>query len=107
MTFFPEYVPENDGTGFAFEVVDLQLLRALKNLRIISARLTQPREIAFYVRHEYRHATRAKVFSERLERDRFSGASGPGDQAVAIRHLRQQVDRFLRLCDEDRFGHGQ
>ncbi len=103
MTLFAEYVPENNRRRFAFEVVDLKLFRALENLRIISAGLAQPREIALHVCHEHRHATRAEIFSECLECDRFSCSSSASDQAVTIRHLRQQKNFFLRLRNEDWF----
>ena len=107
MALLAEYIPEHDRIGFAFEIVDLQLLRALENFRIISARLTNPSEIPFHVRHKDGNATRAEIFRERLQRDCLSGPSRAGDQAVTVRHLRQQIDRFLRLCDEDRFvSHG-
>src|SRR5436309_13083871 len=103
MTLFAEYVPENNRRRFAFEVVDLKLLRALENLRIISTGLAQPREIALHVCHEHRHATRAEIFSECLECHRFSCSGSTSDQAVTIRHLRQQKNFFLRLRNEDWF----
>src|SRR5437899_4198175 len=101
MPLLAEYIPENDGTGFAFEVRDLELLCALADLRIISARLTQPSEVAFDVRHEHGNTSSAEVFSQRLQRDRFSRAGGAGDQAVTVCQFRQQKDRFLRLSNED------
>jgi hypothetical protein len=79
----------------------------LQDFRIISARLAKPREIAFHVRHEYRHTARAEILRERLECDRFPRASCAGDQAVTIRHLRQQKDLFRRLGYEDCFTHGK
>src|SRR5438034_2235567 len=103
MTLFAEYVPENNRRRFAFEVVDLKLLRALENLRIISAGLAQPREITLHVCHEHRHATRAEIFSKCLECHRFSCSGSTSDQAVTIRHLRQQKNFFLRLRNEDWF----
>ena len=93
------------GRGFAFEIVDPELLHALENFRIIPARLADPGEIAFHVGHENRHAARAEIFRQRLQRDGLAGAGRAGDQAVAIRHFRQQKDLFLRLCDKNRFGH--
>jgi hypothetical protein len=48
------------------------------------------REIALHVGHENRHAGVGKTFGHRLQCDRFAGARGAGDQAVAIGHLRQQ-----------------
>src|SRR5207247_10775778 len=100
IALFCEYVLEKNRCRFAFEVVDLKLLRALENLRIISAGLAQPREIALHVCHEHRHATRAEIFSECLECHRFSCSSSTSDQAVTIRHLCQQKNIFLRLRKE-------
>jgi hypothetical protein len=42
-----------------------------------------------------------------LQCDRFSGPSGARNQAVAVRHFRQQKNRLLRLRDEDGFGHDE
>lgn len=105
MTLFAEHIPKHHGAGFAFEIIDLKLFRALENFRIISPRLTQPCEVAFHVRHEYRHTTRAEIFRERLERDRFPRSGGAGDQTVAVRHLWKQKDLFFRLGDENGIDH--
>src|SRR5215475_2370421 len=105
MSLLPEYIPEHNRTRFAGEVVDLKLLCPLDDFRIISARLTESSEVAFDVRHENRYATRTKIFRERLQRYRFSGPCGACNQAVAVRHLRQQKNRLFRLRDEDWFGH--
>jgi hypothetical protein len=40
MPLLAEYIPEDDRTGFAFEVGDLEFLRALDDFRIIPAGLT-------------------------------------------------------------------
>src|SRR5437773_8031135 len=103
MSLFTEYIPENDRTGFAFEVVDLKLLRALDYFRIVSARLAQPSEIALHVGHEYRHTTRAEILCKRLQRDRLTRAGRACNQAVAIRHFWKQINWFLRLCDVNGF----
>ena len=73
------------------------------DLRIVRAGLAQAGEIAFDVGHENRHATGTKIFRERLQGDCFSRAGGAGDQAVAVRHFRQQKNRLRGLRDEDGF----
>ena len=105
MSLLTEHIPKHDRASFAFEILDLKLLRPFDHIRIVSARLAQSREIALYVGHENRHASRAEVFSERLQRHRFSGSSCTRDQTVAIRHLRQEKDLFLRLRNEDGVSH--
>jgi hypothetical protein len=106
MTLFAENIPKHHGAGFAFEIIDLKFLHALQDLRIISAGLTQPREIALHVRHKDWHATRAEILCQRLKRDRFSRAGGTGDQTMAVRHFGEQKDLFLRFGDEDGISHG-
>ena len=98
-----EHVPKHHRRGFASEIVDLKLLRALEDFRIISARLTEAGEVALHVRHKDRHTAGAEILRERLQRDRFPRASGARNQTVAVRHFRKQKDLFFRLCDEDRF----
>ena len=105
MPLLTEYIPKHHRVRFAFEIVDLQFLRALEDLRIISAGLTQASEIALDVGHENRNATRTEILRECLERNSFSGPGGASDQAVAVRHFREQKDLFLRLGDENRFIH--
>jgi hypothetical protein len=90
-----EHIPKHHRVGFAFEIIDLKLLRALEDLRIISARLTEASQVAFHVRHEYRHATRAEILRKRLQGDCFSRARGACDQAMAVRHFWKQINWFF------------
>jgi hypothetical protein len=90
-----ENVPKRHRRGFASEIVDLELLGALEDFRIISARLTETCEVAFHVRHENRHTSGAEILRERLQCDRFPRASCARDQSVAVCHLWQQKDPFL------------
>src|SRR5438552_8491840 len=83
VTLLAEYVPKHHRRGFASEIVDLKLLRALEDFGIISARLTETREVAFHVCHEDRHAAGAEILRERLKRNRFARTGGAGDQSVA------------------------
>jgi hypothetical protein len=55
------------------------------------AGLTDADQIAFYIGHEDRHALIRKVFSQGLQTDGFTSASGPRDQAMAIGHAHQNV----------------
>src|SRR2546423_12635533 len=105
MSLLAEHIPEYDRASFAGEAVDLKLLRPLDDSRIVCACLPQAGEIAFDVGHEHRHTTSTKIFGECLQCDRFSGARRACDQAVAVRHFRQQKNRLLGLRDEDWFGH--
>ncbi len=106
MPLFSKHIPKYDRAGFAFKIVDLKLLRALDHIRVVCAWLTEPSEIAFHVRHKHGHTAGAKILCEGLQRDRFSSSGGAGDQAVTIRHLGQEKDRFFRLRNEDGISHG-
>src|SRR4029077_8999250 len=103
MSLLAEYIPEHDRAGFAGEIVDLKLLGPLDDFRIVRARLAQAGEIAFDVGHEYRHTTLNKILRERLRCGRFSSSRGACDQAVAVRHFREQKNRLRGLRDEDGF----
>ena len=80
-------------------------MRALDDLRIVAAGLAHPGEIAFHVRHENRNAPRAEIFRERLQRHGFARAGRAGDKAMAVRHFRQEIDRFFALGDENWIVH--
>src|SRR4029453_7855022 len=106
MPLLAEHVPKNDRARFPFEIRNLEFLCALDDLWIIPADLTHSREGAFHIWHEYGHSSRAKIFRERLQRHRFPCARRPGDQAVTVRHLGQEIDGLGRLSDKDRIIHG-
>src|SRR4029077_2415119 len=105
MSLLPEHIPENDWTSLAGEIVDLKFLCPLDDFRIVCAWLTQAGEITFDVGHEHSHTTCTEIFGERLQSNCFPCARGAGNQAVAVRHFRQQENRLLRLRYEDWFGH--
>ncbi len=103
MTALAEQIPEDDRASFACKMVDLELLGARCDLGIVPAGLTHAREIAFHIRHKDRHAARTEASRQRLQRYRSGGA---GDEAVPVRHVRQQIERFVaRLRDEDWLRH--
>ena len=70
------------------------------------ARHRQPGDIAFHIRAEHRHALRGEALGEDLQRHRLARAGRPGDEAVAVRQLKQQMLRFLAFADEDAIGFG-
>ena len=105
MSLLAEHIPENDRAGFAGEIVDLKLLCPLDDFRIVCARLAQAGEIAFDVGHEHSHTTGTEIFGERLQGHCFPCARGAGNQAMPVRHFKQQKNRLLGLRDEDGFGH--
>src|ERR1043166_6853943 len=105
MSVSAKHSPEDNGTGFPFEIRNREILGPLHDFWVIAANLAHAGEIPFHVRHENGNATRAKAFRERLQRDRLAGAGRPGDEAVAIRHFRQEKNRFGALRHEDRLVH--
>ena len=105
MSLLTEHIPEDDRARFAGEIVDLKFLCPLDDFRIVCARLTQAGEIAFDVGHKHSHTAGTEIFRERLQSHGFPCARGTGNQAVAIRHSRQQKNRFLGFRDENWFGH--
>jgi hypothetical protein len=98
-------IPENDRAGFAFEIVNPELFRALDDLRIVAARLAHSGEIAFHVSHENRNSAVAEILGQGLQRHGLAGAGSSGDQAVAVRHFRQEIDRLFAFSDENWVSH--
>ena len=84
-----EHVPEHDGAGFVAQL-DAERGGALRDLRVAAAGGGEPREIAFDVGHEHRHADSRELLRERLQRDRLARARRARDETVAIRERRQQ-----------------
>jgi len=47
------------------------------------------------------------MLGQGLQGDGLAGSGGAGDEAVAVGHLRQQVEIGGGVaCDQQRFGHG-
>ena len=105
MPFITKYIPENNGTRFAFKIGDTEFFGASHNLGIVATRLTQPGEVPFHIGHENRHTTGAKILGQSLQRHRLTGAGGARDQTVPVSQFRQQIDRVLGLGDEDGIAH--
>ena len=84
MALGTEDIPEHhrvDGRRVAREA---DMGGALDQLRLDLAGHRQPGQIALDVGREHRHAEIAEAFAQALQRHRLAGASGPGDQAVAV-----------------------
>jgi hypothetical protein len=92
--------------GHGFGRVDAALLQHRRHLGRHAAGLADAGEVALDVGHEHRHAEFAEVLGQRLQRDRLAGASGAGDQPVAVGQGGQQVAFDIAVAgDEDRVGH--
>src|SRR5262249_57578791 len=97
MSLLAEDIPKNHRAGFAFKIRDAKFSGAFDHLRVVCARLTQASEVAFDVGHENWHTACTEILRESLQCDCLSSSSGAGDQAVTIRHLHHEVDRFLHF----------
>src|ERR1700750_716968 len=105
MSVLAKDVPENDWASFSFEIINPELFCALEDLRIIPTGLAHPGEIPFHVRHENRNSAVAEILGQGLQRHRLAGAGSTGDEAMAVRHFRQEINRLFALRDENWFGH--
>ena len=90
-----EDVPEGDGAGGEGEVVDLELLYPVGNFRVVDARLADAGEVSLNVGGKDGDADAAEGFGHYLQGDGFAGAGGAGDQTMAVRHGRQEVERVF------------
>ena len=75
------------------------MLDALGDLRVVAARLAHAGQVALDVGGEDGHADAAECLGQHLERDGLAGAGRAGDQAVTVRHLREQMEVALALGD--------
>ena len=110
-------IPEGHGEGFIGEIVKANRARTrherVMQLVIDRASGSQPRQIAFHIRHEDRHALRRKALGQDLQGDRLARAGGPGNQPVAIGIFEQHMLLFAvavtAAAHENTFtvGHGR
>src|SRR5688572_10313279 len=101
MAVLTEHIPENDRAGFAFEIGEPELLRALHDLWIIPAGLAHPGQVTFHVCHENGNAPGTEILGQCLECHRLARAGRAGDKAMTVRHFWQEINWFRALGDEN------
>ena len=106
VALFAEHVPQRDRAGRGLRHRQAALLDHRGQLAFELAGLTDTGQVALDVGHEHRHADARKVLGHGLQCHGLAGAGGAGDQAMAVRQLRQQQGFGLAVAgDEERFGH--
>ena len=93
-------VPEHDRIGVRAPV-NAELVDARLEPVAHGAGLRQAGEVALDVGEKDRHAKLGKSFSQQHQTDRFSGAGGAGDHAVAIGVACVEPDSLVALADQD------
>ena len=111
MAVLAEHVPEHRRAAFVGVAVDADLRDACGDLLVAGTGHGKACDIALHIGQEHRHALARETLGKHHQRDRFAGAGGAGDQAMAIAILGQQVDLATvrggdGLADED-VVHGQ
>jgi hypothetical protein len=101
MSGLAENIPKGDGETDERARAQAEFLQALRNARSRRAGPREAAEAALDVGHENRHAGGGKIFGERLQRDRFSGAGGAGDEVVAVVRSRVEKDRRVAKREEN------
>src|SRR5437763_11841684 len=105
MAVLAEHVPENNRARFAFEIFDAEFLRPRNDLRIVSPNLAHSSQIAFHIGHENRDTSGAKILRQGLQGYGLTGPGRAGDEAMAVSHFRQEINRFGALSDKDGIVH--
>ena len=103
MAAYAEDIPERHGAAAEGETVELQLLDAFIDFRVKPARLAEAGQIALHVGHEHRHAHRAELLGQHLQRHGLARAGRAGDEAVAVGHLREQENFGAGFGDANGF----
>jgi len=103
VALFAEDVPECHGAPLERVVAELEETDPLLDLRRGRPRPADAGQVAFDVGHEDGDADAAEALGHDLEGNRFPRARSPCDQAVAVGHLRKQVQVFLALGDQKSF----
>jgi hypothetical protein len=103
MSLLAQQIPEHHRTGRRDEV-EVELLRAFDDLRVVAAGLAEPREIALHVGEEDGHADAAELLGEHAQAHGLARAGRARDQSVPVGHARDQLDDVLALGDWQRGG---
>ena len=90
MALLTQHIPEFHRAGGEGSPRQPQLLAPLAERRLLLTRRRQAGEITLHVGQQGGHTDPADLLHDSLQRHRFAGARGAGDQAVAIGEGRQQ-----------------
>jgi len=101
----PNTSRKRPGKASPVKFVDLELLGPLDDFRIVCARLAQAARSPLTSAMNTATPRALKFSASVCSVTVFSGSRGAGNQAVAVRHFRQQKNRLLGLRDENGFGH--
>src|SRR5262249_43948537 len=66
VSLLAEDIPEHDRTSGELQILELQLFRALEDMRILTASLREPREVSLYIGKKHRRASLAETLGEFL-----------------------------------------
>jgi len=104
MALLAKHVPEDNRTAGGRVGVEPELSHALLDLGGLAPRLRNSGEVALHISQEHRHAAGAEAFRQDLQCYGFAGAGRPGNQAVAVGHLRKKEDLSFALGEMNRRG---
>ena len=105
MAFFSEQIPERDRAGFVGVIGNADVGDTRLDFFIHGSGDGQPRDVAFDIGHEHRHAHARKAFGQHHQGNRFPGTGGAGHQAVAVAVFGEQGNLLFALADQD-VAHG-
>ncbi len=100
VALFAEQVPEHRREAIR-RIIIAQALGPRDERPFGFARRRDARQIAFHIRGEHRHPGFGKALGQHLQRDRFAGARGPRDQAVAIGQPQHQIFGLVPFSDQN------
>ncbi len=106
MALFAEDIPQHYRIALRLPGGDANFRQPRQQFLALLALRGNAGQIAFDIRHKYRHADSGEGFSQLLQRHGFAGAGRAGDESVAIRHRGQKVQLHIgRLGNKQRGGH--
>ncbi len=79
MTLFAEDIPQHHRTALRLPVGDADLRQPRQQFLALLASRRDAGQVAFHVRHKYRHADRGERFRQLLQRYGFAGTGRAGD----------------------------
>ena len=100
-TVLTENIPKPRGIAFKLKIFQCKLLHTGAYIFTILTGHAHAGQIALGICQKDGYAHIGKRFRHHLHGDGFTGTGSTGDQAMAVRHLRQQEKGLLSACHEN------
>ena len=97
MPVFPKDIPETGGITLQVEALQAEAFDPGTHVFRIHTGNAHTTQVALHIRQEHGNTHIGETFGHNLHGDGLAGTGRAGNQAVAVGHLRKQIEVFVRL----------